>query len=95
MTSGVTVVDFSLMMTPEMVSALTPPCELGQYTVFPESSCDNPAAWVMHRSCCGSNALACTACKDRRLANVMAVMCPSCGTTFFDSTDAYRLIEAI
>lgn len=59
---------------------------------------DQPAAWVLFlKPCCGvvRHRLACTHCKDVRLAGEGCVECPDCGHVTFPAREAYFLVEAL
>lgn len=82
----------------EIVGEHEIPCELGKKL---SGACDNKAEWVMFRTpnmCgCGSRppALACTDCKDFRIASEDAVICPGCGTAIVPARLGYSRIEAL
>lgn len=71
---------------------LEPPCELGDAY---KPDCDQPAAWVLHRACCGSRSLGCEGCKEARVMNHLAVECRSCGFLHEYSARAYLMIEPL
>lgn len=89
--------DTDEMIFIELVGEHEIPCELGK--TF--SGCDRTAEWAMFRKSglcdCGSRppALACTDCKDMRMARDEGVVCAECGVLVAPARKAYSRIEAL
>lgn len=73
------------------------PCELGPVM----SGCDRGAQWIMFRApnacSCKSRppALACTQCKDYRMASDAGIVCRDCRDCIVPARMAYSRIEAM
>ena len=81
----------------ELVGDLELPCD---FYIPTKSLCRNePAEWVLYRKpCCAAKvtpAIACTACKEARVMDLLALECHHCGHIFEHAPDAYSMIEKL